>query len=97
MATIDVYNLKREKVGSIDLADEVFGAEVQGAPLLRSGEGAARVARARAPQAAKNRSRGQRQHARSSTSRRAPAARATARSARRIYVGGGQGPPAASA
>ena len=29
MATFDVYNLKREKVGSIDLADEVFGAEVR--------------------------------------------------------------------
>ena len=24
MATFDVFNLKREKVGSIDLADEVF-------------------------------------------------------------------------
>lgn len=29
MATIDVFNMKREKVGSIDLADEVFGAEVR--------------------------------------------------------------------
>lgn len=29
MATFDVFNLKREKVGSIDLADEVFGAEVR--------------------------------------------------------------------
>ena len=29
MATFDVFNLKREKVGSIDLADEVFGAEVK--------------------------------------------------------------------
>ncbi|MDB4996813.1 MAG: hypothetical protein JWM74_4245 [Myxococcaceae bacterium] len=29
MATIDVFNMKREKVGSIDLADEVFGAEVK--------------------------------------------------------------------
>jgi large subunit ribosomal protein L4 len=29
MATIDVYNMKREKVGSLDLADEVFGAEVK--------------------------------------------------------------------
>jgi len=28
MATIDVYNMKREKVGSLDLADEVFNAEV---------------------------------------------------------------------
>jgi large subunit ribosomal protein L4 len=29
MATVDVYNMKREKVGSLDLADEVFGAEVK--------------------------------------------------------------------
>src|SRR5271170_6054694 len=29
MATFDVFNLKREKVGSIDLADLVFGAEVR--------------------------------------------------------------------
>ena len=29
MATIDVFNMKREKVGSLDLADEVFGAEVK--------------------------------------------------------------------
>src|SRR6204780_1759960 len=29
MATVDVFNMKREKVGSIDLADEVFGTEVR--------------------------------------------------------------------
>src|SRR5579859_234048 len=29
MATFDVFNMKHEKVGSIDLADEVFGAEVR--------------------------------------------------------------------
>jgi large subunit ribosomal protein L4 len=29
MATIDVFNMKREKVGSVDLSDEVFGAEVR--------------------------------------------------------------------
>ena len=29
MATIDVFNMKREKVGSVDLADEVFAAEVK--------------------------------------------------------------------
>ena len=27
MATIDVFNMKREKVGSLDLADEVFASE----------------------------------------------------------------------
>ncbi|MBX3215319.1 MAG: 50S ribosomal protein L4 [Labilithrix sp.] len=29
MATVDVYNLKREKVGTVDLADEVFATEVK--------------------------------------------------------------------
>jgi large subunit ribosomal protein L4 len=29
MATVDVFNLKREKVGSLELADEVFGTEVK--------------------------------------------------------------------
>ncbi len=29
MATFDVFNMKREKVGSIDLADEVFGTDVR--------------------------------------------------------------------
>jgi large subunit ribosomal protein L4 len=29
MATFDVFNMLREKVGSIDLADEVFGAEIK--------------------------------------------------------------------
>jgi large subunit ribosomal protein L4 len=29
MATIDVFNMKREKVGSVDLADEVFATEVK--------------------------------------------------------------------
>ena len=29
MAKIDVFNMKREKVGSIDLADEVFAGEVK--------------------------------------------------------------------
>jgi large subunit ribosomal protein L4 len=29
MATFDVFNMKREKVGSIDLADEVFDTEVR--------------------------------------------------------------------
>ena len=29
MAKVDVYNLKREKVSELDLADEVFAAEVK--------------------------------------------------------------------
>ncbi len=30
MATLDVFNMKREKVGSIELSDEVFAADVKG-------------------------------------------------------------------
>ena len=90
MAKVDVYNLKREKVGELDLADEVFGAEVKEqlfyevvkAQLASRRAGHRRRQRARSAVA--------RLDARSSTSRRAPAARVTARSARRIYVGGGQ-------
>ncbi len=64
----------------------------QGAPLLRGREGAARVA---APGHARRARTARRSAAapRSSTSRRAPAARVTARSARPIYVGGGQAHP----
>lgn len=29
MPTVDVFNLKREKVGSVDLSDEVFGTEIK--------------------------------------------------------------------
>jgi len=29
MAKVDVYNLKREKVGSVDLTDEVFAADIK--------------------------------------------------------------------
>src|ERR1051325_11900534 len=29
MAKVDVFNLKRQKVGDLDLSDEVFGAEVK--------------------------------------------------------------------
>src|SRR5580692_7846330 len=29
MATLDVFNMKREKVGSIDLSDEVFATDVK--------------------------------------------------------------------
>src|SRR5262252_3831482 len=29
MATVDVFNLKREKVGTVDLADEVFATEIK--------------------------------------------------------------------
>jgi large subunit ribosomal protein L4 len=33
MATIDVFNLKREKVGTLSLSDEIFGSEVNDALL----------------------------------------------------------------
>ncbi len=29
MAKIDVYNLKREKVGEVDLSDDVFATEIR--------------------------------------------------------------------
>ena len=36
MAKVNVYNLKREKVGEIDLADEVFAAEVKKRSFTKS-------------------------------------------------------------
>jgi small subunit ribosomal protein S10 len=36
MATFDVFNMKREKVGSIELADEVFATEVRSTSSTRS-------------------------------------------------------------
>ena len=82
MAKVDVFNLKREKVGELDLADDVFGAEVKEHLLYEvvKAQLASRRARHRGRQGALG---GQRLDARSSTSRRAPAARARARSARR--------------
>ena len=54
MATLDVFNLKREKVGSIDLADEVFAAEVKEHLFYEVVK--AQLASRRAGTAAKNRS-----------------------------------------
>ena len=31
MPTVDIYNIQKEKVGELDLKDEIFGVEVQGA------------------------------------------------------------------
>ena len=59
MATVDVFNLKREKVGSLDLADEVFGAEVK-EQLFYEVVKAQLASRAQGTAAAKERSRGQR-------------------------------------
>jgi large subunit ribosomal protein L4 len=55
MATLDVFNLKREKVGSIDLADEVFGAEVR-EHLFYEVVKAQLASKRQGTQAAKNRS-----------------------------------------
>ena len=92
MATFDVFNMKREKVGSIDLADEVFGAEVKEHLFYEvvKAQLASQATRHARPRRTARRSAAA---PRSSTSRRAPAARVTARSARPIYVGGGQAHP----
>ena len=55
MATFDVVNMKREKVGSIDLADEVFGTEVR-EHLFYEVVKAQLASKRQGTQAAKNRS-----------------------------------------
>jgi large subunit ribosomal protein L4 len=30
MPTVDIYNIAKEKVGELDLKDEIFGVEVKG-------------------------------------------------------------------
>jgi large subunit ribosomal protein L4 len=91
MATIDVYNMKREKVGSLELADEVFATEVK-EQLFYEVVKAQLASRRQGTQCAKNRSAvsgstkkmykqkgtGQARHG----SKRAP-----------LYVGGGRAHP----
>src|SRR5580704_6106277 len=55
MATFDVFNMQREKVGSIDLSDEVFGAEVK-EHLFYEVVKAQLASKRQGTQAAKNRS-----------------------------------------
>ena len=55
MAKVDVYNLKREKVGNIDLSDEVFGTEVK-EQLLHEVVTAQLASRRQGTRAAKERS-----------------------------------------
>jgi large subunit ribosomal protein L4 len=55
MTTFDVYNMNREKVGSIELADEVFGAEVK-EHLFYEVVKAQLASKRQGTQAAKNRS-----------------------------------------
>jgi large subunit ribosomal protein L4 len=54
MATFDVFNMRREKVGSIDLSDEVFGADVR-AHLFYEVVKAQLASRRQGTQCAKNR------------------------------------------
>jgi large subunit ribosomal protein L4 len=55
MATFDIVNMRREKVGSIDLSDEVFGAEVR-AHLFYEVVKAQLASKRQGTQCAKNRS-----------------------------------------
>jgi large subunit ribosomal protein L4 len=55
MATFDVFNMKREKVGSIDLDDEVFGGDVR-AHLFYEVVKAQLASKRQGTQCAKNRS-----------------------------------------
>src|SRR5579863_5142720 len=55
MATFDVYNLQKEKVGTIDLSDLVFAAKVND-HLLYEGVKAQQISRRSGTVAVKNRS-----------------------------------------
>jgi large subunit ribosomal protein L4 len=91
MATLDVFNLKREKVGSIDLADEVFGAEVR-EHLFYEVVKAQLASKRQGTQSAKNRS------AVSGSTKKLYKQKGTGRARHGsirapIYVGGGQAHP----
>jgi large subunit ribosomal protein L4 len=91
MATFDVFNMKREKVGSIDLADEVFGAEVR-EQLFYEIVKAQLASRRQGTQCAKNRS------AVSGSTKKLYKQKGTGRARHGsirapIYVGGGQAHP----
>jgi large subunit ribosomal protein L4 len=91
MATFDVFNMKREKVGSIDLADEVFGAEVR-EHLFYEIVKAQLASRRQGTQCAKNRS------AVSGSTKKLYKQKGTGRARHGsirapIYVGGGQAHP----
>ena len=85
MAKLDIFNLKREKVGELDLADEVFAAEVK--EHLFHEVVTAQLASARAGTRAARNARLCAARPRRSTSKKARVARATARSARRSSSG----------
>jgi large subunit ribosomal protein L4 len=91
MATFDVFNMKREKVGSIDLADAVFGAEVR-EHLFYEIVKAQLASRRQGTQCAKNRS------AVSGSTKKLYKQKGTGRARHGsirapIYVGGGQAHP----
>src|ERR1700679_376498 len=91
MATFDVFNMQREKVGSIDLADEVFGVEVK-EHLFYEVVKAQLASKRQGTRAAKNRS------AVSGSTKKQYKQKGTGRARHgsiraRIYVGGGQAHP----
>ena len=81
MPKVDVFNLKREKVGELELSDEVFGAEVKEQLFYEVVK--AQLASRRSGTAAQRALGGRGLHEEALPSRRAPGARVTARSARR--------------
>jgi large subunit ribosomal protein L4 len=91
MATFDVFNMNREKVGSIELSDEVFGAEVK-EHLFYEVVKAQLASKRQGTQAAKNRS------AVSGSSKKLYKQKGTGRARHGslrapVYVGGGQAHP----
>ena len=91
MATVDVYNMKHEKVGSLDLADEVFAAEVK-EQLFYEIVKAQLASRRQGTAAAKNRS------AVSGSTKKLYKQKGTGRARHGsirapVYVGGGQAHP----
>ena len=91
MATFDVFNMQREKVGSIDLADEVFGVEVR-EHLFYEVVKAQLASKRQGTQAAKNRS------AVSGSSKKLYKQKGTGRARHGsirapVFVGGGQAHP----
>jgi large subunit ribosomal protein L4 len=91
MATFDVFNMNREKVGSIELADEVFGAEVK-EHLFYEVVKAQLASKRQGTQAAKNRS------AVSGSTKKVYKQKGTGRARHGsirapLYVGGGQAHP----
>src|SRR5689334_16253950 len=91
MATFDVVNMRREKVGSIDLSDEVFGADVR-AHLFYEVVKAQLASKRQGTQCAKNRS------AVSGSTKKLYKQKGTGRARHGsirapVYVGGGQAHP----